>query len=102
MLTITTTSERTGRWTKMHRPFVPFSVTESSTHTRSSADCITTTFGVRFSVHTRAIFCIGLFRNVAWHVSVHQLPDQTESIDLVIVSGLRKASTRHLCCQMSA
>ena len=36
----------------MHRPFVPFSVTESSTHTRSLADCITTTFGFRFSVHT--------------------------------------------------
>src|SRR5262249_28595001 len=28
MLTITTTSERTGRWTRMHRPFVPFSVPE--------------------------------------------------------------------------
>src|SRR5262249_54026551 len=48
----TTTSERTGRWTKMHRPFVPFSVPESSNHTRSLADCITTTFGFRFSVQT--------------------------------------------------
>src|SRR5262249_49667780 len=52
ILAITTTSERTGRWTRMHRPFVPFSVPESSTHTRSSADCITITFGFRFSVHT--------------------------------------------------
>src|SRR5262245_11406176 len=52
MLTITTTSERTGRWTKMHRPFVPFSVKESSAHTRSLADCITITSGFRFSVHT--------------------------------------------------
>src|SRR5262249_53517885 len=43
---------RTGRWTKMHRPFVPFSVPESSTRTRSLVDCITTTFGFRFSVQT--------------------------------------------------
>ena len=49
---ITTTSERTGRWTKMHRPFVPFSARESSTHTRSLADCITITSGFRFWVHT--------------------------------------------------
>src|SRR5262245_24743470 len=40
------------RWTKMHRPFVPFSVPESSAHTRSLADFITTTYGFRFSVHT--------------------------------------------------
>src|SRR5262249_53850121 len=58
MPAITTTSERTGRWTKMHRPFVPFSVPESSAHTRSLADCITTTFGFRFSVHTGQIVAI--------------------------------------------
>src|SRR5262249_27640444 len=40
---------------KMHRPFVPFSAPESSTHTRSLADFITITFGFRFSVHTPVI-----------------------------------------------
>src|SRR5262249_2920613 len=54
MLAITTTSERTCRWPKMHRPVVPFSVKESSAQTRSLVACITTTFGFRFSVHTRA------------------------------------------------
>src|SRR5262245_32737570 len=36
----------------MHRPFVPFSVPEPLTHTRSSADFITITCGFRFTVHT--------------------------------------------------
>src|SRR5262249_10577259 len=36
----------------MHRPFVPFSVPEPLTHTRSSSDFITITCGFRFSVHT--------------------------------------------------
>src|SRR5262245_30644554 len=34
--------------------FRPIQRTESSTHTRSLADCITITSGFRFSVHTRA------------------------------------------------
>ena len=49
---ITMTSERTGHWTKMRRPFVPFSKSGISSRTRYSADCITITSGFRFSVHT--------------------------------------------------
>jgi hypothetical protein len=52
---ITMTSERTGHWTKMHRPFVPFSESGISSRTRYSADCITITSGFRFSVHTAAL-----------------------------------------------
>src|SRR5262249_13138901 len=50
-----TTSERTGRWTKMHRLFVPFSGSATSRHTRSLADFIIITSGIRFSVHTAAL-----------------------------------------------
>ena len=50
MLDITTTSERTGHWTKMRRSLAPFSEPESLVHTRSLVDFITTTSG--FSVHT--------------------------------------------------
>jgi len=52
MLAITTTSERTGHWTKMRRSLAPFSGPESLVHTRSLADFITTTSGFRFSVQT--------------------------------------------------
>ena len=52
MLAITTTSERTGHWIKILRSLAPFSGPESSVHTRSLADFITTTSGFRFSVHT--------------------------------------------------
>ena len=49
---ITMTSERTGHWTKMRRPFVLFSGSGQSRHRLSSAGFITATFGLRFSVHT--------------------------------------------------
>src|SRR3974390_791769 len=52
MPAITTTSERTGHWTKMRRPFALFSGSGQSRHTRSLAGFITATFGLRFSVHT--------------------------------------------------
>jgi hypothetical protein len=55
MPAITMTSERTGHWTKMRRPFVPFSGSGTSRHKRSSVGFITATFGFRFSVHTRGI-----------------------------------------------
>jgi hypothetical protein len=45
-------SEHTGRWTKMHRRFVPFSGSGTSRHTRSSVGFITITYGFRFSVQT--------------------------------------------------
>ena len=45
-------SEHTGRWTKMHRRFVPFSGSGTSHHTRSSVGFITITYGFRFSVQT--------------------------------------------------
>src|SRR5665811_872211 len=45
------TSGRTGHWIKMRRSLAPFSGSESSIHTRSWADFITTTSGFRFSVH---------------------------------------------------
>jgi hypothetical protein len=51
-LAITMTSGRTGHWIKMRRSLAPFSGSESSIHTRSWADFITTTSGFRFSVHT--------------------------------------------------
>jgi hypothetical protein len=51
-LAITTTSERTGHWTKMCRCLAPFSVPESSIHARSLAVFITSTCGFRFSVPT--------------------------------------------------
>ena len=49
-----TTSERTGHWTKMRRPFALFSGSGQSRHTRSSAGFITATFGLRLSVQTTA------------------------------------------------
>src|SRR4029450_5465155 len=52
MPAITTKSEHTGRWTKMHRRFVPFSGSGTSRHTRSSVGFITITYGFRFSVQT--------------------------------------------------
>ena len=52
MLAITTTSERTGHWTKMRRSRARFSGPESSVHARSLADFITNMSGFRFSVHT--------------------------------------------------
>ena len=52
MPAITTTSEPTGPWLKMHRSLVPSSGPEASGHTRSSAGFITTTSGSRFSVQT--------------------------------------------------
>jgi len=52
MLATTTTSERTGHWTKMRRSLAPFTAPELLVHTRSLADFITTTSGFRFSVHT--------------------------------------------------
>jgi hypothetical protein len=52
MPAITTTSEHTGHWTKARRPFVPFSGSATSRHTRSSAELIITTSGFKFSVHT--------------------------------------------------
>ena len=55
MLAITTTSERTGQWTKMRGSLAPFSRPESLAHTRSLADFIPTTSGCRFSVHTRLL-----------------------------------------------
>jgi hypothetical protein len=45
-------SERTGRWTKMHRFRAPYSGPDQLNHTRSSAASITITSGFRFSVHT--------------------------------------------------
>ena len=50
------TSERTGHWTKMCRPFVPFNGSATSRHTRFSAGFITATFGFRFSVHTPGLW----------------------------------------------
>jgi hypothetical protein len=52
MLAITTTSERTGHWTKMRRSLARFSGPELLVHTPSLADFITTTSEFRFSVHT--------------------------------------------------
>ena len=52
MPAITMTSERTGHWTKMRQPFVPFSGSGISRHTRFSADFITIMSGFRFSLHT--------------------------------------------------
>ena len=52
MLSITTRSEHTGRWTKMLRSLARFSGSEPLIHTRSSAAFITITSGVRFLVHT--------------------------------------------------
>ena len=45
-------SERTGRWTKMHRFRAPFSGPDQLNHTRSWAASITITSGFRFSVYT--------------------------------------------------
>ena len=50
------TSERTGHWTKMCRPFVPFNGSGTSCHTQSSVGFITATFGFRFSVHTPGLW----------------------------------------------
>jgi hypothetical protein len=52
MLDITMTSERIGHRTKMRRHFVPFSGSETLSHTRSSTGFISTMFEFRFSVHT--------------------------------------------------
>jgi hypothetical protein len=52
MPAITTKSEHTGRWTKMHRRFVPFNGSGTSRHTPSSGGFITITYGFRFSVQT--------------------------------------------------
>ena len=52
MLVTTTTSERTGRWTKMLRSLARFNGSEPLIHTRSWAAYITITSGFRFSVHT--------------------------------------------------
>ena len=52
MLAITTTSEPTGLWLKVHRFLGPFSRPEASGQMPSSAGCITTTSESRFSVHT--------------------------------------------------
>src|SRR5262249_21685399 len=79
MPAITTRSERTGRWTKMHRPFVPFSVPESSAHRRFSADCITTTSGFRFSVHTPLAFSA-------------DTSDKTSTLFLELLNNLNKIS----------
>src|SRR3974390_3138678 len=55
MPAITMTSERTGHWTKMRRPFVPFNGSGTSCHKRSSVGFIIATSGFRFSVHTGVI-----------------------------------------------
>ena len=52
MPTITMTSDRIGRWTRMCQSLGPFSELEASVHARSLADFTTTTCGFRFSVHT--------------------------------------------------
>src|SRR6516165_3100670 len=55
MPAITITLERIGRWTKMRRPFAPFSGSGTSCHKRSSVGFIIATFGFRFSVHTAVV-----------------------------------------------
>jgi hypothetical protein len=45
-------SERIGLWTKIRRSIAPFSGSDLSNRTRSSADFTITTFAFRFSVHT--------------------------------------------------
>src|ERR1035438_3058364 len=52
MLAITTTSERSGHWTKMRQSLARFSRSEASNRTQSLAAFITTMSGLRFSVHT--------------------------------------------------
>src|SRR4029077_3609053 len=49
---ITTTSGRTGHWTKMHQSLVKFSESEASNHMPSLADFTTTMAELKFSVHT--------------------------------------------------
>src|SRR6266404_440972 len=49
---ITTTSGRTGHWTKMHQSLVKFSESEASNHRPSLADFTTTMPELKFSVHT--------------------------------------------------
>src|SRR5258708_34862804 len=48
----TTTSGRTGHWTKMHQSLVKFSESEASNHMPSLADFTTTMPELKFSVHT--------------------------------------------------
>ncbi len=57
MAAITTTVERTDDWTKMRRPFAPFSGPETSHHTRFSAGFITIMCGFRFTVHMGLNHC---------------------------------------------
>src|SRR6478609_668417 len=52
MPTITTVSEPIDRWTRMRRFLGQFTGPVSFVHTPFWADCITTTFVFRFSVHT--------------------------------------------------
>jgi hypothetical protein len=52
MPAITTRSEHTDHWTKMHQSRGQFSGSETSRHTRSSGACITNMSEFEFSVHT--------------------------------------------------
>ena len=52
----TTTSERTGRWTKMLRSRAKFSEPEPSNHTPSLVAFITITPELKFSVHTAMVW----------------------------------------------
>jgi hypothetical protein len=64
MLAITTTSERTGHWTKMRQSLARFSRSEASNRTQSLAAFITNMSGFRFSVHT------GMWKIVHHHTDI--------------------------------